>query len=276
MTAIRPHAYNKMEQTNVLNFAANLSFMFNEWNFLDRFAAAADAGFTAVEYLFPYDHGADEIANLLERHQLTQALFNIYPGDFAAGERGLAALPGRETELEAALEQAVYYAQMTGARRLHLMAGIAQADDPNATARYKTAVRHVAEVLGAEQIDLVLEPINSRDMPGYFLNNVDTAAALITDLALPNLKLQFDIYHCQIIHGDVTTRLRKYRDIIGHVQIASVPSRNEPDVEELNYPFLFEELERLGYAGYIGCEYRPRGKTLEGLGWFKPYRGRSA
>jgi 2-dehydrotetronate isomerase len=276
MTAIRPACLQQDGAIIVLNFAANLSFMFNEWSFLDRFAAAADAGFTSVEYLFPYDHSADEITDLLDRHKLTQALFNIYPGDFAAGERGLAALPGRETELDAAVEQALFYAQMTGVKRLHLMAGIAKADDPNAMACYKAAVRRVAQALAAEQIDLVLEPINSRDIPGYFLNNVDAGAALITDLALPNLKLQFDIYHCQIIHGDVTTRLRKYMDIIGHVQIASVPSRGEPDIEELNYPFLFDELERLGYAGYVGCEYRPRGKTLDGLGWFKPYRGRGA
>jgi hydroxypyruvate isomerase len=250
--------------------------MFNEWSFMDRFAAAADAGFTAVEYLFPYDYKPDEIAAQLQRHKLTQALFNFYPGDFAAGERGLAALAGREVELDAAIAQALIYAEATGVKRLHLMAGLAKADDADAMQRYQTAVKRVAEALAAQNRELLLEPINARDMPGYFLNNVDLAADLITRSALPNLKLQFDIYHCQIIHGDVTMRLRKYMDIIGHVQVASVPSRNEPDDEELNYPFLFAELERLGYRGHIGCEYRPRGKTLDGLKWLKPYAGRVA
>lgn len=257
-------------------FAANLSFMFNEWSFMDRFAAAADAGFAAVEYLFPYDYKPDEIAAQLQRHGLTQALFNIYPGDFAAGERGMAALPGREADLDAAIAQALVYAEATGVKRLHLMAGLAPADDADAMRRYQEAVKRVAEALAVRNLELLLEPINARDMPGYFLNNVDLAAGIIAHLALPNLKLQFDIYHCQIIHGDVTMRLRKYMDMIGHVQIASVPSRNEPDDEELNYPFLFAELERLGYRSYIGCEYRPRGKTLDGLNWFKPYAGRSA
>ncbi len=260
----------------MLQFAANLSFMFNEWNFMDRFAAAADAGFTSVEYLFPYDFSPDAIAAALQKNRLTQALFNLYPGDFAAGERGLAALPAREKDLTASIEQALLYAEATGVKRLHLMAGLADAQDPAVATHYRASVRRVAEALAAKQLDLVLEPINGRDMPGYFLNNVDVAAALIKESGLPNLKLQFDIYHCQIIHGDVTTRLRKYIDLTGHVQIASVPSRNEPDDEELNYPFLFAELERLGYAGFVGCEYRPRGKTLDGLSWFKPYAGARA
>jgi hydroxypyruvate isomerase len=260
----------------VLKFAANLSFMFNEWSFMDRFAAAADAGFTSVEYLFPYEFAPDAIATALQKHRLTQALFNFYPGDFAGGDRGLAALPAREKELTASIEQALLYAEATGVKRLHLMAGLADAQDPAAMTHYRASVRRVAEALAARQLDLVLEPINGRDMPGYFLGNVDVAAALIKESGLPNLKLQFDIYHCQIIHGDVTMRLRQYIDVTGHVQIASVPSRHEPDDEELNYPFLFAELERLGYAGFIGCEYRPRGKTLDGLAWFKPYAGTPA
>ncbi len=260
----------------MLQFAANLSFMFNEWSFIDRFAAAADVGFTAVEYLFPYDYAPDAIATALQKNKLTQALFNFHPGDFSGGDRGLAALPAREKDFTASVDQALAYAKATGVKRLHLMAGLADAQDPVLMAHYRRVVRHAAEALAAQNLDLLLEPINNRDIPGYFLNNVDLAAALIREAALPNLKLQFDIYHCQIIHGDVTTRLRKYLDITGHVQIASVPSRNEPDDEELNYPFLFAELERLGYAGFIGCEYRPRGKTVDGLGWFKPYAGKSA
>jgi 2-dehydrotetronate isomerase len=260
----------------VLQFAANLSFMFNEWNFMDRFAAAADAGFTSVEYLFPYEFAPDAIATALQKHRLTQALFNFYPGDFAGGDRGLAALPAREKELTASISQALLYAEATGVKRLHLMAGLADAQDPATMTHYRASLRRVAEALAAKNLELVLEPINGRDMPGYFLGNVDVAAALIKESGLPNLKLQFDIYHCQIIHGDVTMRLRKYIDVTGHVQIASVPSRHEPDDEELNYPFLFAELERLGYAGFIGCEYRPRGKTLDGLAWFKPYAGTRA
>ena len=257
----------------MLQFSANLSFMFNEWNFMDRFAAAADAGFTSVEYLFPYDFAPDAIATALQKNRLTQALFNLYPGNFSGGDRGLAALPAREQELTASIEQALIYAKATGVKRLHLMAGLADAQDPKAMTYYRACVRRVAEALAAQKLDLVLEPINNRDIPGYFLNNVDVAAALIKEAGLPNLKLQFDIYHCQIIHGDVTMRLRKYIDITGHVQIASVPSRHEPNDEELNYPFLFAELERLGYAGFIGCEYKPRGKTMDGLAWFKHYAG---
>lgn len=253
-------------------FAANLTMMFNEWSFLDRFAAAADAGFEAVEFLFPYDHPADEVGKRLVDNRLTQALYNMPPGDWAAGERGLAALPGREAEFRAGVETALRYADATGVKRLHMMAGLADARDPKAVASYCANMRHAAEALGAKGLDLVLEPINGRNMPGYFLNDFGLAAGWIRAAGLPNLKLQFDIYHCQIIHGDVTMRLRALMPITGHVQIASVPSRNEPDGEELNYPFLFAELDRLGYEGFVGCEYVPRAGTVEGLGWFAPFR----
>ena len=253
-------------------FAANLTMMFNEWAFLDRFAAAAQAGFKEVEFLFPYDHPADVVGEKLRSAGLSQVLFNLPPGDWAAGERGMAAMPGREAELDAALERALPYAEATGVKTLHLMAGIADPSDPALQGTYRAAVTRVAGRLAGLGITLVLEPINGRDMPGYFLNSIDGAAALISELSLPNLKLQFDLYHCQIIHGDVTMRLRKFMPMVGHVQVASVPSRNEPDGEELAYPFLYGELDRLGYAGSIGCEYRPRGKTLDGLGWFTPYR----
>ena len=255
-------------------FAANLSMMFTEWPFLDRFDAAADAGFRAVEYLFPYEHPPEAIADRLARNGLTQALFNAPPGDWSAGDRGLAALAGRFEAFDAGLSRALVYAEATGVRRVHVMAGIADRADAAAEARYRHALSHAAERFGAEGLDLVIEPINARNMPGYFLNDFGYAAALIGALGLPNLKLQFDIYHCQIIHGDVTMRLRALLPIIGHVQIASVPSRNEPDGEELNYPYLFDELDRLGYQGFVGCEYNPRGKTLDGLGWFKPFGGR--
>jgi hydroxypyruvate isomerase len=253
-------------------FAANLTMMFNELPFLDRFTAAADAGFTAVEFLFPYAFEPDAIAERLERLQLVPALFNLPPGNWEKGERGMAALPDRFEELEASVETALRYAQATGVGRLHLMAGIADRRDPEAQAAYRQSVTHAATRLADAGIELVLEPINSRDMPGYFLNDFGMAEQLIDNLALPNLKLQFDLYHRAIIHGDATMALRRLMPIIGHVQIASVPSRNEPDGEELNYPYLFAELDRLGYGGFVGCEYRPRAGTVEGLGWFAPYR----
>jgi hydroxypyruvate isomerase len=250
-------------------FAANLTMMFNEWDFLDRFDVAAEAGFVAVEFLFPYDHAPEDIAERLRRNGLDLALFNLPPGDWAAGDRGLAALPERRGEFEASLQRALPYIQATGVRRVHLMAGLADPAVVANTEAYRAAVRHAAAFLAPHGVELLLEPINGRDMPGYFLNDVDAAARLVEDLALPNLRLQFDIYHCQIIHGDVTTRLRALLPLIGHVQVASVPSRHEPDGEEVNYPFLFAELDRLNYGGYVGCEYRPAGRTLDGLGWLR-------
>lgn len=252
-------------------FAANLTMMFTERPFLDRFDAAADAGFRAVEYLFPYDHAPAEIAVRLQRNGLTQALFNMPPGDWAAGERGLAALPGRFDELKAGVATGLRYAEATGCRRLHLMAGLGDSGDPAAAARYRDAVLHAADALGERGIELMLEPINGRDMPGYFLNDFAAAESMIAGIGLPNVRLQFDIYHRQILHGDVTMALRRLMPMIGHIQIASVPSRHEPDGEELNWPFLFAELDRLGYGGFVGCEYRPRGRTEDGLGWFGPY-----
>lgn len=254
-------------------FAANLSMMFTEWPFLDRFAAAADAGFQAVEYLFPYEYTPDALAERLHTHGLTQALFNLPPGDWSAGERGLAALPERFAEFQAGVATALTYAQATGCRRLHMMAGLADPADPAAQDSYRRAVLVAAEALAPHGIDLLLEPINGRDMPGYFLNDFAAAEQLITALTQPNLRLQFDLYHRQILHGDCTMALRRLLPIIGHIQIASVPSRHEPAGEELNYPFLFDELDRLGYAGFVGCEYRPRASTLAGLGWFTPQRG---
>ena len=254
------------------NFAANLTMMFNEHAFLDRFAAAADAGFTAVEYLFPYDFSPDDIAAKLGHHGLTQALFNLPPGDWAKGERGLAALPDRFDEVKHGLARALPYIQATGVPRVHLMPGIADRHDRRASDAYKDSLRWCAEQLAHRGVELLIEPINSRDMPGFYLNDFGYAEDLIAELDLPNLKLQFDVYHRQIIHGDVTVALRRMAPIIGHVQIASIPSRNEPDGEELNYPFIFDELDRLGYDGFVGCEYRPRNGTLAGLGWFEPYR----
>jgi len=253
-------------------FAANLSMMFSEHKFLDRFDAAADAGFAAVEFLFPYEETPQAIADRLQRNRLTQALFNLPPGDWQAGERGLAALPDRFQEFKAGLTQALDYVEATGVRRVHMMAGNASRAGAQADASYRRAILHAAPILAERGVDLLLEPINARNMPGYFLNDFGYARRLIEELGLPNVKLQFDVYHRQIMHGDVTMAFRRLLPLTGHVQVASVPSRHEPDGEELNYPFLFGEFDRLGYDGFVGCEYNPRAGTLAGLAWHQPYR----
>lgn len=255
-------------------FAANLTMMFTEEPFLDRFAAAARAGFSAVEFLFPYEHPPEALGERLSRHGLTQALFNLPPGDWAKGERGLAALPERFGELQNGVGQALAYAEASGVRCLHLMAGNADSSDPRAIDAYRRAVAWTAQEVGKRGLDLVIEPINQRNMPGYFLNSFDFAERLIDELGLPNLKLQFDLYHRQIMHGDVTVALRRLMPIVGHVQTASVPARNEPFTGELNDAFLFDELDRLGYQGFVGCEYNPKQGTVAGLEWFASYAAR--
>ena len=253
-------------------FAANLSMMFNEWEFLDRFGAAADAGFRAVEYLFPYAFEPDAIAARLESHGLTQALFNLPPGNWEAGDRGLAALPERATDFRASVATALRYAEATGVKRLHVMSGNADSNDPKARSAYEDSLRYAVSEIGAKGVDVVIEPINRRDMPAFFLNDFNYAAELIGRLGLPGLKLQYDIYHRQILHGDVVKSLEAMMPIIGHVQIASVPARNEPGTGELNDDFVFRRLDNLGYAGFVGCEYRPAGKTLNGLSWWDAWR----
>lgn len=253
-------------------FAANLSMMFTEWTFLDRFQAAADAGFEAVEYLFPYAFEADAIAGRLQKHGLVQALFNAPPGNWDAGERGIAALPGRFDEFRAGIETAKEYVRATGVRRLHVMSGLATRSDQASSKAYRQALAHAAEEMATLDVEVLIEPINARSMPGYFLNDFDYAAGLIEELGLPNLKLQFDIFHRQIMHGDVVEGLTKLVPIISHIQVASAPSRNEPCGEELNFPYLFEKMDTLGYEGWVGCEYNPKAGTLEGLGWFASHK----
>jgi hydroxypyruvate isomerase len=255
-------------------FAANLSLMYTEWSFLDRFQAAAEDGFDAVEFLFPYEHPPEDIARRLADNTLEQALFNLPPGDWAAGERGFASIPGREDEFRASVERALPYIQATGVRRVHVMAGIHDPDDEAARETYAANLRVAAERLQPFGVDVLVEPINGRDMPGYFMSDFEFAADLIDALAIPNLRLQFDIYHRQIMHGDVTIGLRTLMPLTAHIQIASVPSRNEPADEELSFPYLFDELDRLGYAGFVGCEYRPKAGTRDGLAWFAPWRRR--
>ena len=251
----------------MLTFAANLSWMFKEHDFLDRFAAAADAGFDTVEYLFPYDQDPDRIAELLRRHGLKLALFNAPPGDVAKGERGLACMPERRAEFRASLARALDYAGITGAPRLHLMAGLGAGE--KALAAYKDALDFACGEARAHGIDILIEPLNPRDVPSYLLNDFGLAQRLIGALAHPNLRLQFDIYHRQLIHGDVIRGLEDLLPIIGHIQISSVPGRHEPDSGELQDSRILRAIESMGYAGVIGCEYTPAAGTLEGLGWMK-------
>jgi hydroxypyruvate isomerase len=254
-------------------FAANLTMMYTEHAFLDRFAAAAKDGFEAVEYLFPYDFSADEIKARLDTNGLTQALFNAPPGDWAAGERGIASLPGRQDEVRRSVDTALGYARVLGNRKLHVMAGLLGADQSRAEHRdvYLGNLAYAAQAAQAEDIMIVIEPINTRDMPGFFLNRQDEAQAICAEVGAPNLKVQFDCYHCQIVEGDLAVKLKRDMAGIGHIQIAGVPERHEPDTGELNYPYLLELIDTLGYDGYVGCEYRPRAGTSEGLGWLKPY-----
>ena len=250
-------------------FAANLTMMFNEQTFLDRFGAAADAGFKAVEFLFPYAETPEAIAGQLRRHGLTQALFNAPPGDWAAGERGLAALPDRAADFRASIETALVYVAATGVKRLHVMSGNADAQSPENQRAYEDSLRFACDAAARASIDILIEPINSRDMPGYFLNDFRSAIATIERLGLPNLKLQYDIYHRQILHGDVLKSLEAMMPRIGHIQTASVPRRNEPGTGELDDFRIFEAIDALGYQGFVGCEYRPASGTLAGLSWMR-------
>jgi hydroxypyruvate isomerase len=251
------------------NFCANLTWLFQEHEFLDRFAAAADAGFTAVEYLFPYDYKADDIAARLSRHKLKAVLLNVAPGYVAGGERGISALPERKAEFREAVMTARIYAQTSGCTRVHLMASIASG--PVALETYKDSIKFTCESL--PDLTVLLEPINNRDIPGYLMNDFDLAERLIAELKLPNLKFQFDIYHRQIIHGDVIRGLERLMPIIDHMQIASVPGRNEPTTGELDDATVLKTIDAMGYTGYIGCEYKPATTTVEGLGWMKQFSG---
>ncbi len=250
-------------------FAANLSFIFQEIGFLDRFAAAAQCGFKAVEYLGAYDHPPETVAAALEKNGLVQALFNMPPGNWAAGERGIAALPGREAEFRAGVDQALVYAKATKCRLLHAMAGLVPAGSDRAEAErtYMANLHHAAERLAPEGITVIIEPINNRDIPGYFLNTTKQAMAVIERVAHQNLQLQLDLYHVQIMEGDLAQKIRALAGRYPHIQIAGNPGRHEPDIGEINYSFLFDLLDEIGYAGWIGCEYRPKGETRAGLGW---------
>ncbi|MEO7191890.1 MAG: 2-oxo-tetronate isomerase [Vicinamibacterales bacterium] len=259
-------------------FAANLSMMFPEFSFQERFAAASSAGFEAVEFLFPYDHSPGDVAAWLTGAGLKNVLFNLSPGDWAKGERGLTSLPGRQAEFRASVAQALEYARALGTPALHAMAGLMPAGADRAAHRevYLENLQFAARALAEEGRLLLIEPINPRDMPGFFLNTQAEAHAIREQVGEPNLKVQMDFYHTQIVEGDIATKLRKYIAHIGHVQIAGVPERHEPDEGEVHYPYVLQLLDDLGYSGWVGCEYRPRGGTVEGLEWFRHWTSSGA
>jgi 2-dehydrotetronate isomerase len=253
-------------------FAANLSFLFNEVPFLERFGEAAHAGFRAVEFAFAYEYRIQELVAEQRAHRLDVVLINAPPGDQEAGDRGLASLPGREHEFAASIANALQYARALGCTRIHVMAGIvpADADDAERARRTRTYVRNLRLAVAdaaTQGVTLLVEAINPRDVPGYLINTQAQAHAVCTEIGAANLRMQMDFYHAQIVEGDLSTKLRRYLPQIGHVQIAGVPGRHEPDVGEVNYAWLFKLLDELKYDGWVGCEYRPAQSTAAGLTW---------
>ena len=252
--------------------------LYQEFDFLDRFKAAADDGFKAVEYLFPYDYNAQDIAQRLTSNGLAQALFNAPPGDWADGERGLACLPDREDEFRQGIDRALEYAAALHCPRIHVMAGLQPQGHSRAElmALYIRRMSWAAERASKQGVDVLMEPINTRDIRDFFLNRQDEAHAVVAAVGAPNLKVQMDLYHCQIVEGDVAMKIRQYMPTgnVVHIQIAGVPERFEPNIGEINYPYLFSLIKSLGYEGYIGCEYRPKIKntvndTSIGLDWLR-------
>ena len=253
--------------------AANLSMMFNEADFLERFGRAAACGFKGVEFLFPYDWPVGEVVKAKEDAGLEIALFNLPPGDWAAGERGVACLPGREEEFARGLETALPYAQALGLKQIHAMAGLQPEGVPpeEARATYIGNLQRAADFFAPHGLKVLLEPINNRDIPGYFLNYQSQALDIIAEAGRENLALQMDFYHCQIMEGDLTPTFERNQAQVAHIQIAGANGRNEPDSGEVNYAYVLERLDALGYQGWVGCEYKPAGKTEAGLGWAKAY-----
>ena len=247
--------------------------MYGEHPFLDRFEAAARDGFRAVEFLFPYEFDVHDIRSRLDAHGLTQVLFNAPPGDWKKGERGLASLPGRQKEFQASIRRGLEYAAVLGNERLHVMAGLIEPGLFRGTHRtvYLENMSWAAAQAAAQGITVLIEPINGRDMPGYFIHRQDEAHAICAEIGASNLRVQFDFYHAQIVEGHLSAKLREQIARIGHIQLAGVPDRHEPDDGELNYPYFFRLLDELEYSGWIGCEYRPRAGTSDGLGWKRPW-----
>jgi len=252
-------------------FAANLTMLFTERPFLDRFEAAASAGFRAVEFLFPYAYAAEEIRTRLDAHGLQLVLHNLPAGDWDAGERGIACLPDRVDEFRAGVDRAVAYAKVLGVKQLNCLAGKAPAGVAEAELR-RTLVdnlRHAAQRLAGEGLKLLVEPINTHDIPGFFLNRTQQAIDLLDEVGVNNAFLQYDIYHAQRTEGELAATLEKHLGRIAHVQLADNPGRHEPGTGEIRYEFLFPHLDRIGYRGWVGCEYKPATTTEAGLGWIR-------
>jgi 2-dehydrotetronate isomerase len=252
-------------------FAANLAFMFAERPMIERFGAAAAAGFKAVELQFPYDLAPTDVRAELRRHGLVQLGINT-PMRPHGGESGIGAVPGREREFAETFDKALDYVVAIGGSAIHAMAGtVAPEQRPAAERVFLANYARAADLAAKKNITILIEPLNPRDRPDYFLAHVEQAADLIAKMGRPNVRIQFDFYHVQIISGDLLTRFEKFQPVIGHVQVAAVPSRAEPDEGEVNFPAVFDALDRLGYAGWVGCEYKPRGRTEDGLGWGRKY-----
>jgi len=252
-------------------FAANLGYLFTDRPLLERIDAAAASGFKAIELQFPYDVPATDVKAAIIRNRLTVLGINTPPGD-GEGAFGLAAVPGREKEFLALFARALDYIAAVGGSAVHCLAGkVAPEQRPAAERVFIDNLRTSADLAAAKKVNLLIEPINARDRPNYFLNHVEHAADIVAKTGKPNVRVQFDFYHVQIVGGDLLYRLEKYLPVIGHLQCAAVPSRHEPDEGEINYRYVFEAVDRLGYTGWIGAEYRPRGRTEDGLGWAQPY-----
>ena len=254
-------------------FAANLTMLFNEVDFLERFEKAHQCGFKAIEYLFPYAYEPQVLADKLDQYGFEQALFNMPPGNWNAGERGFAAIPGREEEFKQSVDTALLYAQALNCKKIHAMSGIVdqQFTRQQHIETFVNNIRYAADKFAEHEIELLIEPLNSRDVPGYFIAHQREAVELIKQVNRPNVRLQFDVYHAQIMDGDLTVMIRDLADYIGHVQIASVPLRHEPSEGEINFPHIFNVLDKAGYNGWIGCEYNPKQSTKEGLVWVENY-----
>ena len=254
-------------------FAANLTMLFNEVDFLERFEKAHQCGFKAIEYLFPYAYEPQVLADKLDQYGFEQALFNMPPGNWNAGERGFAAIPGREEEFKQSVDTALLYAQALNCKKIHAMSGIVdqQFSRQQHIETFVNNIRYAADKFAEHEIELLIEPLNSRDVPGYFIAHQREAVELIKQVNRPNVRLQFDVYHAQIMDGDLTVMIRDLADYIGHVQIASVPLRHEPSEGEINFPHIFNVLDKAGYNGWIGCEYNPKQSTKEGLVWVENY-----
>jgi hydroxypyruvate isomerase len=245
--------------------------MYTEKPFLERFAAAAADGFKGVEFLFPYEYTADELAQALNDSGLSQVLFNSPPGNWENNERGLSSIPGRESEFLDGVDKAIEYAVTLKCPNVHCMAGLA-VDGLAREKQLETYVSNLTEAasrMAKAGLNTLIEPINPRDIPGFFLNTQADAHAVLKAVGASNLKVQMDLYHCQIVEGDVAMRIREHIDGVAHFQIAGVPERHEPDLGEVNYPYLFDLIDSLGFTGWIGCEYRPAGETSAGLGWLQ-------